>query len=69
MVRSACRELPDRTLTRTGFGVPGAWVGGRALSMSRETRRTVAADEPTASVFDTVIVAGMVAAPDSGQGA
>ncbi|MFI1658166.1 DUF1345 domain-containing protein [Streptomyces sp. NPDC020472] len=37
--------------------------------MSRETRRTVAADAAIVFVFHTVIVAGMVAAPDIGQGA
>ncbi len=69
MVRSACRELPDRAPTRTGSGVPGAWAGGRALSMSRETRRTVAADETTAFVFSTVVLAGVVVALDGGRGA
>ncbi|MFF1508280.1 DUF1345 domain-containing protein [Streptomyces sp. NPDC058326] len=36
--------------------------------MSREMRRTVAANATIAFVFNTVIVAGMVAALDSGQG-
>ncbi|MFF9344496.1 MULTISPECIES: DUF1345 domain-containing protein [unclassified Streptomyces] len=37
--------------------------------MSREMRRTVAANATIAFVFNTVIVAGMVAALDGGQGA
>jgi uncharacterized membrane protein len=37
--------------------------------LSREMRRTVAANATIAFVFHTVIVAGMVAALDSGQGA
>ncbi|MFH9294988.1 DUF1345 domain-containing protein [Streptomyces sp. NPDC017520] len=37
--------------------------------MSREMRRTVAANATIAFVFNTVIVAGMVATLDSGQGA
>ncbi|MFJ6409425.1 DUF1345 domain-containing protein [Streptomyces hydrogenans] len=36
--------------------------------LSRETRRTVAADETTAFVFSTVVLAGVVAALDSGWG-
>ncbi|MER7537546.1 DUF1345 domain-containing protein [Streptomyces sp. NPDC097704] len=37
--------------------------------MSREMRRTVAANATIAFVFNTVVVAGTVAALDSGQGA
>lgn len=37
--------------------------------MSREMRRTVAANATIAFVFNTVIVAGRVEALDSGQGA
>ncbi len=37
--------------------------------MSREMRRTVAANATIAFVFNTVIVAGMVAALDGGKGA
>ncbi|MGX1507891.1 UNVERIFIED_CONTAM: hypothetical protein RKD43_006516 [Streptomyces graminofaciens] len=48
---------------RTTFGTTDVTV------MSRELRRTVAANATIAFVFNTVIVAGMVAALDGGQGA